>query len=318
MKKKILSFLSMVLILSFVFSTTALADTKQRVIQDKAQQLRQDTQKRLHDIRDINNSLSAELQKLRKEAADIVRKITNHLKGVSDEQYANDPVYLSIKTALNNAKTALQESEKNNSVAEDIKAYRELLKTDEAAAAAKLEEIKAALEAKQSAFTQLITDLKAALSSSESFTADKKEKINEWLDFRQDVMDKRVIISENHTAIVKAERDSRNIINQIVATIAANKDLLADKQDELALVVSNMKEIKNSLKLKDGSIRVLSAEYNALRLKKDYAGALAKLDEIAAVQTARIAALNSLKTQLNDQLIAIEAIIASPAVTTAA
>jgi len=311
MKKKILSVISTVLVFAFMFSVSI-----------SAQGLGENKQKeqKLDHVRIESTQITGDLQNLRGQAQNIVKQIMQNMKGATEEQFSADADYIAIKAILASAKTALQNNENKNSIKDDLKAYRELLKTDIVAAAAKLEEIKATLAARKVVFETLITDLNTALEKAKAFATAKQDKINERNAFRQAVNDKKTIVTQNHVAIVKSETECRTVINQIIATVAANKDLLATKQTELAAVTAKLQATKAAIKaLREGSIKDISKEFNDLRAKKDFPAALAKLDAIIAIQGTRLSALADLNVQLKAELAEIDAIIASgaPVATTA-
>lgn len=280
-------------------------------------QNRAEKQQRLDNARNENAQITGDLQNIRRQAQDIIKQITKNMKGATEEQFGTDANYIAIKAILASAKTALQNNENKNSIKDDLKAYRDLLKTDTVAAAAKLEEIKATLAARKVVFDTLIADLNTALEKSKAFATAKQDKIDERNAFRQAVNDKKNVVTQNHVAIVKAETDCRTVINQIIATVAANKDLLSAKQTELAAVTAKLQATKDAIKaLKDGSIKDNSKAFNELRAKKDFTAALAKLDAIIAIQATRLTALAGLNVQLKAELAEIDAIIASAAPTT--
>lgn len=318
MKKNILSVISTVLVLVFMFSLTISAQSLKNNNLPAGNQTRAEKQ-RFDNARLENVQITADIQNIRRQAQDIIRQIIQNMRGATEEQFGTDADYIAIKTILATAKTTLQNNENKNSIKDDLKAYRDLLKTDTVAAAAKLEEMKATLAARKVIFDTLIADLNTALEKSKAFAAAKKANIEERNAFRQAVNAKKTIVSQNHVAIVKAEINCRTVINQIIATVAANKDLLATKQTELAAVTAKLQATRDAIKaLKDGSIKTASKEFNELRAKKDFTVALAKLDSIITIQTTRLTALADLNTQLKAELAEIDAIIATatPATTT--
>lgn len=135
-----------------------------------------------------------------------------------------------------------------------------------------------------------------------------------WQKFLTQANAKKKTIDSNTQKITAVNKSCQDAVNEIVATAAANQDILADQGSAMADIVVQLGTVKTSLMAEsNGKIAEALKAYDQDLKKKDYAGALDELDAIIGIQNNRISVVQSALSQLQSTLSSLKNLVATAA-----
>lgn len=138
-----------------------------------------------------------------------------------------------------------------------------------------------------------------------------------WQQFVTQANAKKKTIDSNTQKITAANKSCQDVVNEIVATAAANKDVLEDQSGMVDIVIE-LGSVKTSLMAEsNGKIAEALKVYDQDLKKKDYAGALDQLDAIIGIQNNRISVVQSALSQLQSTLSSLQNLVATAAASSA-
>lgn len=304
MKKKIKSFVCIILVLCLFVPTMAFAQNGS------------DTSLSEKIINKHNTVIdaSSELMNLRKEAGSIIGEIKNQLASVKGiKKILDDPKYAQIKVEIEIALKSFKDLDVKVNFRQKFEEFKKQKDTNDLLAAdTTVATVLATQQEKINAIKVIIANLKATLEKVKAFVAEYKDKVAEFKAYKDAVENIKKTIQANHLKIVKAEVEFRQVNNTIIATITSNKDIFTDeKLKELEAVLVELKALKDDLHkyLKNG-VREAIQTANKLRIEGKYLEAKASLEIAIELQNTKLLALGEAKVKAEKILEEINAIIA--------
>ena len=147
-------------------------------------------------------------------------------------------------------------------------------------------------------------------SSQPADEADQKA----WQQFLTQAYAKKKTIDSNTQQIATVNKSCQNAVNEIVATAAANKDVLANQGSGMADIVVQLGTVKTTLAAESNDKIAAALKVYEQKLKKqDYAGALDELDMVIDIQNDRIKAVKSALSRLQATLTSLQDLVAAAA-----
>ena len=148
--------------------------------------------------------------------------------------------------------------------------------------------------------------------------ADQQAAQQAWQQFAAQADAKKKTIDGNTQKIASVNKSCQDVVNKIVATAAANKDVLANQGSGMADIVVQLGTVRTDLAAEsNGKISEALKAYAEALKKKDYDGALAQLDAIIGIQNSRISAVQSALSQLQSALSSLQNLVATAAASSA-
>lgn len=135
-----------------------------------------------------------------------------------------------------------------------------------------------------------------------------------WQQFLTQADAKKKTIDSNTQQLAAVNKSCQDAVNEIVATAAANRDVLSDQGSGMADIVVQLGTVKTSLAAQSNDKIAAALKAYAQDLKKqDYAAALDELDAIIGIQNDRISAVKSALSQLQSALSSLQNLVATAA-----
>lgn len=276
------------------------------------------------------NTLNAQVLKLKAQARQDIGKICADLVRVAfDPAVRQSDDYKAIVNALNKVKIELAAAEKINycSKLASVKGKND---------AFTLSGIITQLNTKISGLTAVVDELGGVLTKADTLVkqelagrqssqpmssqpADQQAAQQAWQQFAAQADAKKKTIDGNTQKIASVNKSCQDVVNKIVATAAANKDVPANQGSGMADIVVQLGAVRTNLAAEsNGKISEALKAYAEALKKKDYDGALAQLDAIIGIQNSRISAVQSALSSLQNLVAAAAVSSASSAVSSQA
>ncbi len=271
------------------------------------------------------NTLNAQVLKLKAQARQDIGKICADLVRVAfDPAVRQSDDYKAIVNALNKVKIELAAAEKINycSKLASVKGKND---------ASTLSGVITQLNTKISGLTAVVDELGGVLTKADALVkqelagqqssqptssqpADQQAAQQAWQQFAAQADAKKKTIDGNTQKIASVNKSCQDVVNKIVATAAANKDVLANQGSGMADIVVQLGTVRTNLAAEsNGKISEALKAYAEALKKKDYDGALAQLDAIIGIQNSRISAVQSALSQLQSALSSLQNLVATAA-----
>lgn len=290
------------------------------------------------------NTLNAQVLKLKAQARQDIGKICADLVRVAfDPAVRQSDDYKAIVNALNKVKIELAAAEKINycSKLASVKGKNDAstlsgvitqLNTKISGLTAVVDElggvltkadalVKQELAGRQSSqpmSSQPAESQPASSQPTSSQPADQQAAQQAWQQFAAQADAKKKTIDGNTQKIASVNKNCQDVVNKIVATAAANKDVLANQGSGMADIVVQLGAVRTNLAAEsNGKISEALKAYAEALKKKDYDGALAQLDAIIGIQNSRISAVQSALSQLQSALSSLQNLVATAAASSA-
>lgn len=285
------------------------------------------------------NTLNAQVLKLKAQARQDIGKICADLVRVAfDPAVRQSDDYKAIVNALNKVKIELAAAEKINycSKLASVKGKND---------ASTLSGVITQLNTKISGLTAVVDELGGVLTKADALVkqelagqqssqpmssqpaesqptssqpADQQAAQQAWQQFAAQADAKKKTIDGNTQKIASVNKSCQDVVNKIVATAAANKDVLANQGSGMADIVVQLGTVRTDLAAEsNGKISEALKAYAEALKKKDYDGALAQLDAIIGIQNSRISAVQSALSQLQSALSSLQNLVATAAASSA-
>lgn len=275
------------------------------------------------------NTLNAQVLKLKAQARQDIGKICADLVRVAfDPAVRQSDDYKAIVNALNKVKIELAAAEKINycSKLASVKGKND---------ASTLSGVITQLNTKISGLTAVVDELGGVLTKADALVkqelagrqssqpmssqpADQQAAQQAWQQFAAQADAKKKTIDGNTQKIASVNKSCQDVVNKIVATAAANKDVLANQGSGMADIVVQLGAVRTNLAAEsNGKISEALKAYAEALKKKDYDGALAQLDAIIGIQNSRISAVQSALSQLQSALSSLQNLVATAAASSA-
>lgn len=268
---------------------------KSAAAKDTAAQARQD----LNRLRTEENSTA---KVARKADYALVTQIAGELRRLSGSAAVNQTDYQEILRQLDAFRTALQSDEAAYQAA--AAAYRA---SDDVSARLNLLENRVipALRQKWNDLQSWNATLRSLLARADALT----DRYGAAAQSSGALVERESAVRSQNETIRQIYSQCRGLISQIAATAAANEKALAGGADATTLQ-EQLKAVGQQLgTAQSGSIRQQYAAFCDDRKSDDIAGAAAQLDRIVSLQKERIAALAGAKTQLQNVLDRLNALV---------
>lgn len=276
------------------------------------------------------NTLNAKVLSLKAQARKAIITICVDLaKVASDPDVRKSQDYKTIVDRLGKVKTKLADAEKIDycSKLASVKGRNDASST--------LTDVIAQLNTKISDLTAVVDDLKDILSAADALVkksgqpttsqpatsdpptssqpADEADQ-KAWQQFLTQAYTKKKTIDSNTQQLAAVNKSCQDVVNEIVATAAANQDVLANQGSGMAGIVVQLGTVKTNLAAESNDKIAAALKVYAQDVKKqDYAGALDELDAVIGIQNDRIKAVQSALSQLQSTLTSLQNLVATAA-----
>ncbi len=286
-----------------------------------------DTSENIMQKKYLSQNINDRISEKRADVAIVANEIIQHKTGVNSilvdikKQLANlgsigkilnDAQYNELKTTIENALNSFKQLNKNANIKQNFEEFKNQNGAGNTGNAENtLDTIFERQQERIESIKAMKTKLEATLEQVKSFVANNQVKIKEAKANKVAVENSKKAIQANHLEIVKAENEFRQVMNKIVATISANKDVFTDeKLTQLETVLVELKALKNELhnKLKNG-VKLAIQTANRLRNEGKYTEVKVALENAIQLQNAKKLALGEAKVKAENILSDINAII---------
>lgn len=255
--------------------------------------------------------LNAQIVSLRRQEAALVRKIRGDLedaKNVSGVYQSQD--YQTIVSTLQSLTGSMGRLKNGN--CKD--AYLKAGKKNGADRTAALNALITSLTAKETVLQNALSTLTGLETKADALAAEIQASDKDYAAFKQQADARQETIAGQNVQIAAAFSDCRGLISNIVATAAANEKILKTQTDKMKPLGATLSATAKSLaSVRATGVRDAVKAYKADVKSRNYTDALAQFDKIIGVQQTRITALSQAKSQLQDVLSQLNAIISAGA-----
>lgn len=276
------------------------------------------------------DTLNAQVLSLKTQARKDIGKICADLaKVASDPDARQSQDYKTVVDALNKVKTELADAEKIDyrTKLASVKGHSDVSST--------LDSVIAQLKTKISKLTAVVKELNDILTTADALVKQASQPTTSqpttsqpassqptseqaaqkaWQQFVTQANAKKKTIDSNTQQIAAVNKKCQDVVNEIVATAAANKDVLANEGSAMADIVVQLGTVKTSLMAEyNDKIAAALKVYDQDLKKKDYDGALDELDAIIGIQNNRISVVKSALSQLQSALDSLQDLVATAA-----
>lgn len=298
MKRKMLSAISVILVISLMVPFASLAQSSDKILNKPYSS---DNAVRVLEKKKAVIEVSQELIDLRNQAANLVKQIKDTLKELGGfKEIKTDATYLEIKALLDSGFAQMKDLDIKAKLKEKFEEFKKSNTSGKLVEAEKsVNEIIVSQQDKIDALKALVEKLKAGLEKAKALAASKGEVLAQVKAYKDQAEVLKKTIQANHLAIVKMEIGFRSVNSKIIATISANKDVFTDeKLTQLEAVLTELKTLRDDLhKLVKNGVKDAINSANTLRRDGKYAEALASLQKAVQLQEAKKVALTDAKTK---------------------
>lgn len=254
-------------------------------------------------------TLNSQIISVKKSLAADIAEIAKDMAGVKqDAVLAGGSDYQTVKKNLESVKTLVGQA---NEI--DYKSALRAAKGSPSGAGDTLSDVIAKMTQKQGLLNQAETLAQQTKMLADSLDEQKQADRSAYAAFVRQANTLKLTIDGNYTTIHTINAADASALNQIVATVSANKDVLK-KSSSLKPIEAQMETVKKQLSSEyNGKVAEATKQYESDRKGKNYDNAIKTLNEVIEIQTGRIATLQGVQTDLGKVLSDLDALVAAGA-----